>query len=147
MLRQAALRQAALLVLSLAVAGLVLTVYTHRSQHRAELVGGYEDGTSNHYVSLPPVYGPVTVTQTVVPRTAVIVPICDKLGCYQMNACMDRWDFQTEYGGCEVTGPSGWCDICLLLAYSPSPSGSRRHSQRDVLACVPDSHSARPGIL
>jgi hypothetical protein len=104
MLRQAALRQAALLVLSLAVAGLVLTVYTHRSQHRAELVGGYEDGTSNHYVSLPPVYGPVTVTQTVVPRTAVIVPICDKLGCYQMNACMDRWDFQTEYGGCEVYG-------------------------------------------
>ena len=91
-MRQAALRQAALLVLSLAAAGLVLTVYTHRSQHRSELF------------ALPPVYGPVTVTQTVVPRTAVIVPICDKLGCYQMNACMDRWDFQTEYGGCEVYG-------------------------------------------
>ena len=49
-------------------------------------------------------YGPVTVAQTIVPRTSVIVPICDKLGCYQMNACMDRWDFQTEYGGCEVYG-------------------------------------------
>lgn len=69
---------------------------------RSELIGGYEAGGPNYYGELPPVYGPVTVTQTVVPRTSVIVPICDKLGCYQMNACIDRWDYQTEYGGCEV---------------------------------------------
>jgi len=84
---------------------------------RAELVGGYEAGPAgpaNYYGALPPVYGPVTVTQTIVPRTSVIVPICDKLGCYQMNACVDRWDYQTEYGGCEVYGDwtqrMGYCE-------------------------------------
>jgi hypothetical protein len=88
-------------------AAAALVVVLHVAQ-RTELIGGYApndgaaNGGANNYGVLPPVYGPVTVTQTVVPRTAVIVPICDKLGCYQMNACMDRWDFQTEYGGCEV---------------------------------------------
>lgn len=85
------------------LAGLTLALLAvSDSAGRSELIGGYEYGDPNYYGELPPVYGPVTVTQTVVPRTAVIVPICDKLGCYQMNACIDRWDYQTEYGGCEV---------------------------------------------
>ena len=54
------------------------------------------------------------VVQSVVPRTSVIVPVCDKLGCYQMNACIDRWDFRTEHGGCEVysdwTQRMGYCE-------------------------------------
>jgi hypothetical protein len=85
---------------------------------RAELVGGYEagpTGPANYYGAFPPVYDPVTVTQTIVPRSSLIVPICNKLGCYQMNACVDCWDFQTKYGGCEVydywTQEIGCCEV------------------------------------
>ena len=93
-------RRLGALLLAIAAAGLLVVSY--QTHEHVELIGGYENGAANYYGALPPVYGPVTVTQTVVPRTSVIVPICDKMGCYQMNACMDRWDFQSEYGGCEV---------------------------------------------
>jgi hypothetical protein len=43
------LRHAALLVLSLAVVGLVALSYRASAEHRAELVGGYEDGAANYY--------------------------------------------------------------------------------------------------
>ena len=104
-------RRAAGLLLVLAAGALVGVAHVTQ---RSELIGGYENGAANYYGALPPVYGPVTVTQTVVPRTSVIVPICDRLGCYQMNACVDRFDFQTEYGGCEVyrdwTQRMGYCN-------------------------------------
>lgn len=116
MMGDARRRRLCLAVTSLACVSalVVLSARAPAAGRRAELVGGYEAGAANYYGALPPVYGPVTVTQTVVPRTSVIVPICDKLGCYQMNACVDRWDFQTEYGGCEVYGDwtqrMGYCE-------------------------------------
>ena len=48
------LRHAALLVLSLAVVGLVALSYSASAEHRAELVGGYEDGAANYYGACAP---------------------------------------------------------------------------------------------
>ncbi|EKX39485.1 hypothetical protein GUITHDRAFT_154428 [Guillardia theta CCMP2712] len=65
---------------------------------------------------LPPYasVGPVVMTPSVVPGTAVVVPICDDFGCYSLDACVDRYDFRSRYGGCEVyadwTKRMGYCD-------------------------------------
>ena len=64
----------------LALAAIGLTALSHVSTRTefTELIGGYgggfesgPSGPEKYYGSLPPVVGPVMVTQTVVPRTSV----------------------------------------------------------------------------
>ena len=63
-------RTAALLLALVAAAMLAIFHVTHR----AELLAGYENGGA----IMPPVYGPVTEAQTVVPRTSVSVCIANR---------------------------------------------------------------------
>uniref|UniRef100_A0A6U2BCF6 ShKT domain-containing protein n=1 Tax=Hemiselmis andersenii TaxID=464988 RepID=A0A6U2BCF6_HEMAN len=48
------------------------------------------------------------------PGTAVTVPVCTMGSCRQYEACMDRWDFSTDHGSCDVYGDwtkrMGYCE-------------------------------------
>jgi len=115
----------------------LISLPSHSSSSRVELLGGWT--YTNPMATMPgqPISpmvpmvapGPTNIHTDVVANTAVVVPVCDTMGCYQVTACADRWDYTTQWGGCTQYGDwtqrMGYCqddqDAMGLVAAEACP--------------------------